>query len=207
MKTISIAGHKGGISKTTIAILMAQMAILEGKKVVMIDLDPQKSLTQWWEYRPDDDPLQLIALNSHQELEKAIHILSPDNDLLIIDTPPAHQDIIQTAIQQSDLVIVPCSPSPIDIKGIGETITLLDKIKKPYFFVLSRVNTRTRIASDTLKLLNQYGRVSPASLGMRIDYAQGTLNGNTPLDTGNPKIKEEVTALYKYLKEQLRQNK
>jgi chromosome partitioning protein len=104
-------------------------------------------------------------------------------------------------------VIVPCSPSPIDIKGIGETITLLEELEKSFFFVLSRVNTRTRIASDTLKLLSQYGRVAPASLGMWIDYAQGTLDGNTPLDSGNKKIKEEVTQLYEYLKDQLRQNK
>lgn len=206
MNTVSIAGHKGGIGKSTIVILLAQIAMQDNKRVVLIDLDPQKSLTQWWECRPDDDP-QLIALNSHEELKKAIDILSPDNDLLIIDTPPAHQTIIQTAIQHSDLVIVPCSPSPIDIKGIGETITLLEELKKPFFFVLNRVNTRTRIASDTLKLLSQYGRVAPASLGMRIDYAQCTLDGKTPLDSGNQKIKEEVTALYKYLKEQLRRNK
>jgi len=203
MKTIVIAGHKGGLGKTTIAVLLAQMATLKNKKVKLIDLDPQQSLFEWWNQRPDDDPLDVVDVE-HTQLEQAKEMLENAGvDFLIIDTPPAHQDIIKTSIASADIVITPCSPSPLDIKGIGETITILEEQKKPFFFIINRSITGTNIAAESLPLLAQYGKVAPKPLAMRVDYVQGLISGNTPLDMGNKQVKNEVEELYQYLNQQL----
>jgi chromosome partitioning protein len=203
MQTITIAGHKGGLGKTTLAILLAQMANLKKKRVALIDLDPQQSLSEWWAGRPEDDPLQVVALAHHEELEKAKELLAPEHDFLFVDTPPAHQDIIKTAIASADMVIVPCSPSPMDIKGIGETITVLESLRKPFFFVINRAISRTNIAAESLPLLAQHGKVAPNPIGMRVDYAQGMIGGGTPLDVGNKNVEKEISELYSYLTGQL----
>ena len=204
MKTIVIAGHKGGLGKTTLCILLAQMATQHNKKVALIDLDPQQSLAEWWSQRPEDDPLDVVGITKHDELEKGVEILSANYDFLFIDTPPSHQAIIKAAIAAADMVIVPCSPSPMDIKGIGETITILEASKKSFFFVINRAISRTTIAAESLALLAQHGKVAPKPLGMRVDYAQGMIGGSTPLDVGNKHVGAEIIELYKYLITQLK---
>lgn len=53
--TIAVANFKGGVSKTTSAVTLAQGLALKGHKVLMIDLDPQGSATSLFGFLPDVD--------------------------------------------------------------------------------------------------------------------------------------------------------
>ena len=53
MQIWTVANQKGGVGKTTTAITLAGLAVESGLRVLLVDLDPQGSLTSYFKYNPD----------------------------------------------------------------------------------------------------------------------------------------------------------
>src|SRR3954467_14956592 len=89
MQAIVLASQKGGSGKTTLAAHLAVAAeAAGGSPVVMLDTDPQATLTKWWQQREAESP---------QMAEGPITNLNPKRGeraaagsrTAIIDPPPA----------------------------------------------------------------------------------------------------------------------
>ena len=55
MNIVTIANQKGGVGKTTLAVTLAGLVAEEDKKALLVDLDPQCSLTNYFGFDPDSD--------------------------------------------------------------------------------------------------------------------------------------------------------
>lgn len=64
MKTIAIANQKGGVAKTTSTYNLAAAKALVGQRVLMIDLDPQASLTISCGFRPESEEFELYNISN-----------------------------------------------------------------------------------------------------------------------------------------------
>src|SRR3954468_90493 len=105
-KIITIAQQKGGAGKTTIAAHLAVAFSQRGKRVAVIDIDPQGSLTQWHKIREKKFGEGFTGLTfssiSGWRLPNEIDRVKRDVDLIIIDSPPHTQTETKTAIRMAD---------------------------------------------------------------------------------------------------------
>lgn len=205
MKTIVFANQKGGAGKTTLAGHLAVQADIEGLgPVVLMDSDPQGSLSEWWNARASETPFfksaELGNLPGQLEVLKQAGV-----KLVIIDTPPAVTDTIRTVIAVADLVVIPSRPSPHDLRAVRSTIDLVEQANKPMIFVVNGAAQRAKITADAAIALSQHGKVAPVTVYQRTDFAQSMIDGRTAqeLDPGSKSAKE-VQEILVYVRKQLR---
>lgn len=207
MKTIVFAASKGGVGKTTLcAALASYVGTNSKKKVAVIDLDPQGSLTAWWNSREAETPelVEASAGNLPQVLSQAE---AAGYDYVFVDTPPAHMKTIETGIINADYVLVPCQPSPVDIAAIGDTLAAIEDLGKPFAFVMNRVIARTRIGEQAILLLANHGKVAGQPIAQRTAFATAMTDGRSaPEVTGGQQAEEEIEALWKYVLSNLKKS-
>jgi len=142
MKTVSIINGKGGSGKTTTALALASclVEVLGGSGVLLVDADPQGSGA--WASRRGEVPYDL-AQESDPALLRRLGALD-GYQVILADTPPAISDsVVQVLAQGSDLVILPTSTSPLELRELNRTVTeVLQPLGVNYKVLLNRVNSR-----------------------------------------------------------------
>ena len=117
-RIITFAQQKGGAGKTTVLAHLAAAWAEAGKRVALIDLDPQRSLTRWAGLRADPR-LDLIESRDYRagaDMKSAAR----NHDFVLVDCPGAASNLLDAAVRESDLVIAPCQPSVMDVWAHGE---------------------------------------------------------------------------------------
>lgn len=66
MRIWAIANQKGGVGKTTSVVALAGLLAQEGKRVLVMDLDPHGSLTSYFKFDPDSIEQSAFDLFMHQ---------------------------------------------------------------------------------------------------------------------------------------------
>lgn len=204
---LCISSLKGGVGKTTLAAHIAVAAQRAGKgPVVLIDLDPQGSLTAWWSERQADDAA-LAELGSKQIAQACGELKASGAKLIVIDTPPATGSIVADAISAADLVLIPTRPSPHDLRAVGSTLDLVEGHGKRAVFAINAATARARITAEAAIALSQHGTVAPVQVHNRVDLASTMTDGRTVVecDPGG-KSATEIEKLTQYVLTQLRKS-
>ena len=203
MRTIVIASRKGGAGKTTIATLLAVEAARAGVgPVAVIDLDPMRGLSLWWEARGADTPVMVSADGGPAAALAAAQAAGAA--LAIMDTPPAAAAVVADAVALADLVLIPVQPSPHDLRAVGATVEVARRSRRPVAFVINRVKPRVKLTGEAAIALSQHGTVSPAMLADRAVYAAAGIDGRTaPELEPDGAAAAEVTLLWDYVASRL----
>jgi len=207
MRVLALTSQKGGSGKTTLSGHIAVQAELAGQgPVVLVDTDPQGSLTEWWNEREAPTPA-FAQTNVSRLISDLAELRDQGFELAIIDTPPAITLAIQSVIAVSDLIVIPTRPSPHDLRAAGGTVELADRTDKPFMFVVNGAAPRARITTDAAIALSQHGTVAPTVLHQRTDFASSMIDGRTVMEV-NPECKsaQEVADLWDYINDRLEKN-
>lgn len=207
MRVLAFTSQKGGSGKTTLSGHIAVQAELAGEgPVVLVDTDPQGSLTEWWNEREAPTPA-FAQTNISRLMTDLDELRSQGFKLAVIDTPPAITLAIQSVIAVSDLIVIPTRPSPHDLRAAGGTVELADRTDKPFMFVINGATPRARITSDAAIALSQHGTVAPITLHHRTEYASSMIDGRTVMEVNpNGKSAAEIENLWEYINDRLEKN-
>jgi chromosome partitioning protein len=166
-RVISIAQRKGGVGKTTLAVCVTAELKARGYDIALIDSDPQCSASRWADPGNLDFPVSELALGDESVVTWAKEVQRINADYVVIDTAPNDRSL-GAASAISDLVLVPCTPSGLDLEATIRTLEIVDAIRVPphgvprLILVPNRVDRRTLEGQQLVEELVAFGeRVSP----------------------------------------------
>ena len=210
MKTVALLARKGGAGKTTCAIHMGVLAQASGRRVLFLDLDPQRSLSAWWHSRAAETP-GLIETDARRLPELLKAAASEGYDLAVVDTPPAVSFDTTRVAAAADLVLIPLRPSVLDIYAVASTADVVKASRTPGLLVLNACPPPRGLqeAATTLEARQALAESSPialaaTSLTQRIDYTRA-LNGGEAVTEFAPasKAAQEMDSLWREVERSL----
>ncbi len=188
-KIFTIAQQKGGAGKTTVAVHLAiAWAQQRGKKVAILDTDPQGSTSIWYEAREhylgaDETGITFRRAKGIRAVDEA-RKLARSHDAVLVDMPPHASTSANAVIRAATLVVIPVQPTPLDFWATLPTLEIAAGDKKPVLLVLNRVTPRALLTATMITRLGEYKvRVAKSPLGNRVAFAESIGAGRTVLET------------------------
>lgn len=125
MPVIAFVSPKGGAGKTTAALLLALELAHAGRRVRMIDADPNQPLVRWAKDGGAADGLAIIGETNDARLPEAIRNATQAAAWVIVDTEGAAVAAAAHAIAAADLVVIPVGPSALDAQEAIKAVALV----------------------------------------------------------------------------------
>ena len=169
MIVVTVASRKGGSGKSTLTANLAAFADKASRRCLLIDADPQGSLSLWHDLRKSAEPPLRTAVRGVENLVAAAK--QAGFEWVFIDTPPQMSGIVNDAIRAATLVVIPARPSVFDLDAVKETIAYARERRKPYAVVLngapakrdgaeSPLCTQARDSLETLRAPVWFGQIT-----------------------------------------------
>jgi chromosome partitioning protein len=134
MNVITLASRKGGAGKTTLTAHLAVQAQREGRRVQVIDADPQGSLALCNSLRAEALPFA----TAERGIDRAVTMaMVAGIEWVFIDTAPTMWVVVQEAIRAATMVLIPARPGFLDLAAVSETVKTARAQNRPYAVVLN----------------------------------------------------------------------
>lgn len=192
-KVVTVLSQKGGAGKSTLTMQLAGGLARSGRRVAIIDLDPQETAMRWAHAAPEAVPFPARVTRleaAPEQLHQVIRQAGREADLILLDCPPSiEHPATLAALQEADVALVPVVPSPADLwstKGVERLILQVQASRKGLKAALvpNRV-LRTNLAWDVLEVMRDFSLpVLGAALSQRNAFAQSAVIGGTVYQLG-----------------------
>lgn len=176
-KIITLAQQKGGATKTTTSMNLAGALIEAGNTVRVADMNNEQRSAAKWARRGDEFQSVVISISEKQPRKDINEIIGTGIDYLIIDTPPELMTPALKAALLSDLIIIPCPPSPLDLEAAEETIDLAETTGKPFMLLASNVRSGTGIGKQLPETLKRLGVVFKTTIHQKVSIVEAAMVG------------------------------
>ena len=181
---LGVLSQKGGVGKTTLSLNIAAHHAMQGRRVLVVDADPQGSALTWSTMR-ERPPLFPVVGMAKPSLHRDLPAVAADYDLVVIDGAPRVNDLGRAAILASDLVLIPVQPSPLDVWAADDTVQLVQEAQQfkeglSAAFAINRKIVNTAIGRDVAAAFAEAPfPVLPPAVSQRVLFAECAGQGLT----------------------------
>lgn len=170
MPIISFVSSKGGVGKTT-ASLLATLGLAEGgRRVTVIDADPNLPIVRWGTLPGRPENVTVLPAPSEAELTNAMRRARFGTNAgrpaepgwsapewIVIDTEGGARAAMHTAIRLADLVVTPSGPSQLEaveaLKVVGYVREASKTFKRPIPYACALTRIPAAVRPRSLKLV------------------------------------------------------
>lgn len=128
MYTVSFANPKGGSGKTTSALIFAEQLARAGARVGVLDCDPNQNIIHWNNERVKagkEKVFDVVGITDEEDFMDKIAELENVYDYLVVDLEGTASQLVTYATSQSDLVLIPFEPTPMESRQAARAIKLV----------------------------------------------------------------------------------
>jgi chromosome partitioning protein len=182
---VALLNQKGGLGKTTLALHVTGALAAQGKRVVVIDADPQGSALDWSEQRAKEGLPRLFGIIglARDTLYVEAPEIARDFNHVLIDGSSRIAALMRSAMLAADLALVPAQTVAVRRLGVRRDVAAASggahlRPRLAARFVLNRCGARTVIARESADALaNQEPPVLAARVGQRVGFADAARTG------------------------------
>ena len=158
MPTIVFVSPKGGVGKTTSALVLAEQ-LARSADVTIVDADPNSPIGAWSEGGKKPARMHIISDADEENIIDKIEEAAEKTPFVIVDLEGTAAKIVLLAVSQADLVVIPMQGSQLDAAQASRALRVVKQQEKmsrrkvPYGVLLTRtspiIRTRTMKYIDT----------------------------------------------------------
>ena len=205
---IVVGNHKGGTSKSTLAVNLATEFQQQGSKVIILETDPSVSTaSQWAADRENTDQPGITTVRTTGRLGNTIDDLAAAYDAVIIDTAGKDSTELRSAAHRADLLLVPTSTTVADLDATRIFLSWMDEArdmnpalkilivisKAPTYWHSNHIETATNALAEIPEEIEF--DLADTVIHHRNVYAQALSEGLSVVESDNPKAKAEIQLL------------
>jgi len=203
---IVVGGIKGGSGKTTLCTNLAVIRAFQGKRILLVDADEQRSASDWAEHRESlgiSSPWTTIQLTG-SAVRTQIMKMAKDYDDVLVDTGGRDTTSQRAALTVADVFLAPFQPRSLDVWTIGKVSALLAEIRSvnpdlTAYAVINRADPLGVDNNDTAEILKEYEGITfiPQTIGSRKAFSNAASEGLgvIELKSQDKKALNEITQL------------
>jgi chromosome partitioning protein len=206
---LTLAGQKGGTGKSTLAINLAVEWMRRGKRVLLVDADPQGTTLTWSNVAAEAGVKAPTVIAMGDNLRQALPELAAAADVTIIDTAGRQSKRLAGALMLADVALLPCRPYPSDVWALAESVETVRTVQelRPELIAAIVINgkeARTALGRGAREAVSSAGLpVLIADLCQRVAFAEACAVGKgvttyapkTPAAAELRAIVDEIEAL------------
>ncbi len=132
MPTIIFASPKGGVGKSTSAVVLGCELASKGTAVAMIDADPNRPVSQWARRPGKPASLEVLSSVTEETIIDEIEAAAARVPFVVVDLEGTASMMVAYAISRADLVVIPTQGSQLDASEAAKAIRLIRQQEKAF---------------------------------------------------------------------------